>query len=557
MEYTLPLDMLYKWETTTPNKVYLRQPIDDAWQTWTWKQVGDETRRMAAVLRAMQLPAESKIALVSKNCAHWIICDLAIMMAGHVSVPLYPNLTADTMRQTLQHSEAKVLFVGKLDEWTSMRQGVPQGVKCISFPFTEHDEYDKWEDLIKQHLPIRENVIREAEDVSTIVYTSGTTGIPKGVMHQFKNFAFVAGNAIPYLGFKRTDRFFSYLPLSHVAERVLVETISLYVGGEVSFAESLQKFAKNLADVQPTVFLGVHRIWSKIQQGIVAKMPQKKLDTLLKIPIVSTLVKGKIRKELGLLKATNVLTGAAPTPPALIKWFESIGIKIQEAYAMTENCCYSHVSKRDKIKIGFVGQPLPNCEVKLGDENEILIKHGALMLGYYKEPGLTQENFTVDGFLKTGDEGYIDKAGFLKITGRVKDLFKTMKGKYVAPSPIEMRMADCPAIEQVIIVGSGLPQPIALATLSENGRRKTRDELMAKLKALLSQVNTSLDAHERVDKLVIINDEWTVENGLLTPTLKIKRREIEKKYVQYYDEWYQQKAVVAWQNNRNNYPSST
>ena len=557
MEYTLPLDMLYKWETTTPAKVYLRQPIDDAWQTWTWKQVGDETRRMAAVLRAMQLPAESKIALVSKNCAHWIICDLAIMMAGHVSVPLYPNLTADTMRQTLQHSEAKVLFVGKLDEWTSMRQGVPQGVKCISFPFTEHDEYDKWEDLIKQHLPIRENVIREAEDVSTIVYTSGTTGIPKGVMHQFKNFAFVAGNSIPYLGFKSTDRFFSYLPLSHVAERVLVETISLYVGGEVSFAESLQKFAKNLADVQPTVFLGVHRIWSKIQQGILAKMPQKKLDTLLKIPIVSTLVKRKIRKELGLSKATNVLTGAAPTPPALIKWFESIGIKIQEAYAMTENCCYSHVSKRDKIKIGFVGQPLPNCQVKLGDENEILIKHGALMLGYYKEPGLTKENFTVDGFLKTGDEGYINEAGFLKITGRVKDLFKTMKGKYVAPSPIEMRMVDCPAIEQVIIVGSGLPQPIALATLSENGRRKTQDEVMAEFKALLSQVNTSLDAHERVDKLVVINDEWTVDNGLLTPTLKIKRREIEKKYVQYYDEWYQQKAVVAWQNNGNKYPSST
>ncbi len=554
MEYTLPLDMLYKWETTTPDKVYLRQPIDDAWQTWTWKQVGDETRRMAAVLRAMQLPAESKIALVSKNCAHWIICDLAIMMAGHVSVPLYPNLTADTMRQTLQHSEAKVLFVGKLDEWTSMRQGVPQGVKCISFPFTEHDEYDKWEDLIKQHLPIRENVIREAEDVSTIVYTSGTTGIPKGVMHQFKNFAFVAGNSIPYLGFKSTDRFFSYLPLSHVAERVLVETISLYVGGEVSFAESLQKFAKNLADVQPTVFLGVHRIWSKIQQGILAKMPQKKLDTLLKIPIVSTLVKRKIRKELGLSKATNVLTGAAPTPPALIKWFESIGIKIQEAYAMTENCCYSHVSKRDKIKIGFVGQPLPNCQVKLGDENEILIKHGALMLGYYKEPGLTKENFTVDGFLKTGDEGYINEAGFLKITGRVKDLFKTMKGKYVAPSPIEMRMVDCPAIEQVIIVGSGLPQPIALATLSENGRRKTQDEVMAEFKALLSQVNTSLDAHERVDKLVVINDEWTVDNGLLTPTLKIKRREIEKKYVQYYDEWYQQKAVVAWQNNGNKYP---
>ncbi len=208
MEHTLPLDMLYKWETTTPDKVYLRQPIDDVWHTWTWNQIGDETRRMAAVLRAMQLPVDSKIALVSKNCAHWIICDLAIMMAGRISVPLYPNLTADTVRQTLQHSEAKVLFVGKLDDWASMKPGVPQGVKCISFPFTEHEGYDKWEDLIKQHSPLKENIKRYAEEVSTIVYTSGTTGMPKGVMHQFKNLAFVAQNAIPHLGFKSVSNFF-------------------------------------------------------------------------------------------------------------------------------------------------------------------------------------------------------------------------------------------------------------------------------------------------------------------------------------------------------------
>ncbi len=296
MENALPLDMLYKWEATTPDKVYLRQPIDDVWHTWTWKQVGDETRRMAAVLRAMQLPAESKVALVSKNCAHGIICDLAIMMAGHISVPLYPNLSADTMLQTLQHSEAKVLFVGKLDAWNSMKQGVPQEVKCISFPFTEHEEYDKWEDLITHYSPLKENRSRDAGEVSTIVYTSGTTGRPKGVMHRVKNFSFVAENAIPFLGFKSIDRFFSYLPLSHIAERLLVETISLYVGGEVSFAASLQKFAKNLAEAKPTVFLGVHRIWSKFQQAILAKMPQKKLDTILKIPLVSTLVKEKSGK---------------------------------------------------------------------------------------------------------------------------------------------------------------------------------------------------------------------------------------------------------------------
>ncbi|MGI8635340.1 MAG: AMP-binding protein, partial [Segetibacter sp.] len=366
MQYKLPLDMLYHWEASTPDKVYLRQPIDDLWHTWTWKQTGEEVRKMAAALKAMQLPDSSKIALVSKNCAHWIICDLAIMMSGHISVPLYPNLSAQTMNQTLAHSEAKILFVGKLDDWTSMKPGVPEGVKCISFPFTDHVGYERWEEIVERHEPLQENIARSPEETCTIIYTSGTTGMPKGVMHSFKSFALVAYNSIPYLGFRMEDRFFSYLPLSHVAERVLVETISLYVGGEVSFAESLQKFAKNVAEAKPTVFLGVHRIWSKFQQGILAKMPQKKLDALLKIPIVSGLVKRNIRKGLGLAEATNILTGAAPTPPALIKWFEGIGIKIQEAYAMTENCCYSHVSVNNNIRLSYVGQPLPNCSVRLG-----------------------------------------------------------------------------------------------------------------------------------------------------------------------------------------------
>jgi long-subunit acyl-CoA synthetase (AMP-forming) len=371
--------------------------------------------------------------------------------------------------------------------------------------------------------------------------------MPKGVMHSFKSFALVAYNSIPYLGFKKEDRFFSYLPLSHVAERVLVETISLYVGGEVSFAESLQKFAKNLAEAKPTVFLGVHRIWSKFQQGILAKMPQKKLDTLLKIPIVSGLVKRNIRKGLGLAKATNILTGAAPTPPALIKWFESIGIKIQEAYAMTENCCYSHVSVNNKIKLSYVGQPLPNCSVKLGDDGEILIKHEALMTGYYKEPAMTTEAFTTDGFLKTGDEGFIDEDGFLKITGRVKDLFKTGKGKYVAPSPIEMQVASCTDIEQVCLVGSGLPQPITLVTLSDKGKRKTNEELQNELKYLLARVNANLDAHEKIEKIVVIKDEWSADNGLLTPSMKIKRREIERQYESKYEEWYKRKGALIWQ----------
>ncbi len=277
MQHKSPLAMLYHWETNAPNQVYLRQPIDDVWRTWTWKQTADEARRMASAIKQMALPPQSNIALISKNCAHWIICDLAIMMSGHVSVPLYPNLNAHSINQILEHSGSVLLFVGKLDDWQTMKPGVPEGLKCISFPFCHHDEYETWENIINNHEPIKENLDRKAEDISTIIYTSGTTGSPKGVMHKYGSFSFVGTNAVPHIGFKKADRFFSYLPLSHIAERMLVETISLYVGGQVSFAESLQKFPKNLAEAKPTVFLGVHRIMDKISTGNTYKNAAKKI----------------------------------------------------------------------------------------------------------------------------------------------------------------------------------------------------------------------------------------------------------------------------------------
>ncbi|HET9431597.1 MAG TPA: AMP-binding protein [Chitinophagaceae bacterium] len=548
MDYKSPLEMLYYWETTTPGKVYLRQPINNEWHNWTWKQTGEEVRKMAAAIRDMQLPANSNIAMISKNCAHWIICDLAIMMSGHTSVPLYPNLSANVIRQILEHSNSKLLFVGKLDDWPSMKPGVPEELKCISLPFCSNPGCETWDDIIGKHPPIKENIFRNPDELATIIYTSGTTGLPKGVMHTFKNFSFVASNAIQHLGFKHTDRFFSYLPLSHIAERLLVETISLYVGAQVSFAESLQTFPKNLFEAKPTVFLGVHRIWSKFQQGILKKISQKKLNILLKIPFVSGLIKKKMRTGLGLADATNILTGAAPTPVTLIKWFESLGINIQEAYAMTENCCYSHVSVSNKIKIGFTGQPLPNCEVKLGDNNEILIKHEAMMVGYYKEPELSSQSFSTDGFLRTGDEGYIDEEGFLKITGRVKDIFKSAKGKYVSPTPIEMKICGNNDLAQVCVVGTGLPQPIALITLSENGKKKTKEAIESGLNEMLTSINPTLDAHERISKIVVLPEEWTVENGLLTPSFKIKRNEVEKKYSTNYEEWNSREGYLIFEN---------
>ncbi|MDG2058558.1 MAG: AMP-binding protein [Flavobacteriales bacterium] len=543
MKYLSPLEMMYKWEEEKGNEVFLSQPINSIWHDWTWEEVMLEVRKMAAYIKSLNLEKKSKIAILSKNCAHWIMSDLAIMMSGHISVPLYPNLSAKILNKILIHSETKMMFVGKLDDFEKMKSGIPSDVNCVTYPFYSQD-YPKWNDLIRDVSPLQENVIRDDNELATIIYTSGTTGDPKGVMHKFYNFSFATTNAVNALPLK-DESFFSYLPLSHIAERLLIEMGSIYCGGKVSFAESLDTFAQNLSYSQPSVFLGVPRIWTKFQQGILAKLPQKKLNILLSIPIISSLIKKKIQKGLGLSKARNVFTGAAPTPAALIRWFESLGIIIQEAYAMTENTCYSHVSFREKIKIGSVGQALPLCDVKLSDQNEIMIKHDALMDGYYKDEEQTNDTIK-NGWLYTGDEGEIDSEGFLKITGRVKDIFKTSKGKYVAPSPIELKLSANKNIEQVCIVGTEIPQPIALVILSDRGREKTKEDLISSLEKTLEVVNPKLEKHEKIHNIIIVKEEWTIENNLLTPTMKIKRNAIEKIYRINYQEWYDSSKRIVF-----------
>ena len=543
MRYLSPLEMLYKWEQETPNNIYLSQPIDGVWHNWTWQETANEVRKMAAYIKSLNLPDNSKIGILSKNCAHWIMTDLAIMMSGYISVPLYPNLNAETLNKILIHSETKVLFVGKLDDYINMRPGVPNNIQCITYPFYSED-YPKWDALIKDINPISENTIRDKMDLATIIYTSGTTGNPKGVMHKFFNFGFATTNAMKALSFDK-EVFFSYLPLSHIAERLLVEMGSLYTGGKVCFAESIDKFPSNLAISSPTVFLGVPRIWTKFQQGILTKLPQNKLDILLKIPLVSSLIKKKIKKGLGLSKANNIFTGAAPTPIALIQWFKKLGITIQEAYAMTENTCYSHVSFKNNVQIGSVGQALPLCDVRLSERNEILIRHDALMDGYYKDDHETSKTI-IDGWLYTGDEGKIDDKGFLQITGRVKDIFKTSKGKYVAPSPIEMKLSVNKNLEQVCVVGDMIPQPIALIILSEQGKTQLKEDLINSLRTTLEIVNSRIQEHERLKKIIVLDEVWTVENKLLTPTMKIKRNVIENKFKESYQEWYDNEESIVF-----------
>ena len=279
--------------------------------------------------------------------------------------------------------------------------------------------------------------------------------------------------------------------------------------------------------------------------GILQKLPQKKLDKLLKIPVIRGIIKKKILKGLGLEKARIAATGAAPISLPLLKWWESLGLTILEGYGMTENFAYSHLNLPNQEQFGYVGQAMPGVDVRLSEEGEIQIKNDCLMNGYYKEPELTAETFA-DGYLRTGDQGSIDENGYLKITGRVKDLFKTGKGKYVVPSPIELKISKSQLIEQVCVTGNGLPQPIALINLSEDGKKLPQKEVENTLDSLLKEVNNTIDKHERPEKLIVLKDDWTVENNVLTPTMKIKRNVVEKTYQEKYESWFEAPNKVIW-----------
>lgn len=549
-QVTTFVDNLYHWEKERPHQVYLRQPFGDNFRDYTWQEVGDQVRRLAAYLRSLNLPPQSNIGLVSKNCAEWIIADLAIMMTGHVSVPFYATLTADQLQQVLTHSGCSVLFVGKLDDWSGMKKGVSSTVKCISFPTYNPDpEHIQWNDILANYAPISDNPTPQPDELFSIIYTSGTTGNPKGVMVTHRAVSEAVGRTKHILRYDVPNpRFFSYLPLCHIAERNIVEATSLGTGGTVYFAESLDSFAKNLTAASPTHFLAVPRIWTKFQLGILAKMPQKKLEILLKIPVLSGIVKKKIRKGLGLNEAQLVLTGAAPMPISLIRWFRRLGITIQEAYGMTENLGAVCMMPHDNPKDGSVGKIYPGMEVVIAEgTGEILTRSPWNMLGYYREPSLTTDTIDSEGWIHTGDVGEVDEDGYLKITGRVKEMYKTSKGEYVAPSQIEFGFADNKMIEQICVVGQNLPQPIALVVLSEMAQKFDKDTINQSLNSTLSDLNPRLKTYERVQKIVIIKGTWTVDNNMLTPTMKTKRNVIEKNYASMMEPWYENKESIIWE----------
>ncbi len=547
----------YEWERKLKDKPFLRQPFGGKWEEYTWGETGQMARKLATGLKTLGLPPKSHIGLMSKNCREWIIADLAIYMAGYVSVPFFPNLNSKELQSLLQFGDVSALFMGKVNTWDEIKNGIPDDMPLIAFPHykdcSKISEGHQWFDFINQFEPQQEDFYPDRSDMWTIIFTSGTTGTPKGVVLDYQTNENTECLTTPEhnplrVDFNGKNSFFSYLPLNHIAERIVVEFTCFRYGGTISFTESLETFAQNLGSVQPTVFFGVPRIYTKFQMGILSKFPQEKLNKLLSIPIVSSLLKMVLKKKLGLSKAKSIVTGAAPMQESQRVWYRSLGVNITNGYGMTENCAIcTQLPGEITDKPGSVGKAQPEVDIKIDSETgEILMRGPYVMKEYYNDPETTN-NTIKNGWLYTGDRGRIDDEGNLYITGRVKDTFKTTTGEFVEPGRIEALFGDVTEFEQICVAGFGIASPILLAVPSEGANSIDKDTLKQQLSNKLESVNKDQVSHRKVSTIVIMKEAWTPDNGILTPTMKIKRVKIDEKFMSKYNEWHQNSETIIWE----------
>ena len=539
----------YEWEKKFRDNPYLRQPFGDEWEEYTWGKVGDMARRLATGLKSLGLRDGAHIGIYSKNCREWIISDLAIVMAGYVSVPFFPSLNGKELSYILEYGDVDALFLGKIETWEDIKNDLPNDMPMITFPHykgcSKVTRGFKWHDFINSYEPIQNPNKPKLSDLWTIIFTSGTTGNAKGVMLTYQaidGIKVVLDDPNNPLGIKHdgNNDFISYLPLNHIFERVVIEWCSFRYGGTISFVETIDTFGKNLKAVQPHVFAAAPRVWTKLQVGILSKFSQKTLDILLNIPLISGLLKKLIKKGLGFTRTRIAVSGSAPMPVELIEWFRKVGIFITNGYGMTENCAIcSSVDGKDFGKLNTVGKPQKGVDLKIDEETgEILMKGPFVMIGYYKNEELTEQTLR-GGWLHTGDKGFLDEDNYLHITGRVADSFKTSKGEYIEPLTLEQYFVNINEIEEVCVVGLGIAQPICLVQLSEIGKKCSNEEISNLLLDRLNEVNSEVVNYKKISTLIVVKEEWTQENGIVGPTQKLKRGKIQDKYSNYYLKWHE------------------
>lgn len=537
-------------EEHAPERVYLRQPRQGKWFEYTWAQVMRQARQIAAFLQSQGLERGSHIAIFSKNCAEWFMADFGILLAGMVSVPLFSNQNQSSIEYVVNHAQIKLIFVGKLDDHLRAFKTLPEAIPTVSFNY-HHDLKTQyaWDDIVSCD-PLTEIVPPDEDDLYTIIYSSGTSGTPKGAMYThaaMSNYLALFAVDLCRLVEARHYHLLSYLPLAHVYERSAVQLGSLAIACDVSFVESLDHFAENLRDVKPTIFAAVPRIWDVFKHKIEQKVPARLLRVGLMIPVLRRVLQKKIKTELGLECAQANVSGASHLPAQIIQFFDRLDLPIQEGYGQTENFAYATLSLFKDRKPGFVGTPRLGVELKLSDEHELLMKSPCLMKGYYQDETATGKAFTKDGWLRTGDIAEIDKRQRVRILGRISENFKNLKGEFIAPSPIEKRFLSNRFVEHLCLVGQELPRNVLVVSLTEEARRRTTAEVEQKLQKKLHVVNAGLRSYEKIGHILIVQDSWSTENDLLTPTLKVKRRQIEAKYHDWIHQASEQERMVVWE----------
>lgn len=521
-------DYLNKWNAECPDKVWLRELGTNGNRDWTWSEAHQEINALAAWMEASLEGSGHRVGLLSKNRAHWYFADFGSIAAGHVVVPMFTTLAGETADYVMSFTDMKLLFVGETENWEQIKHVLPKGIQLVCLPGVElEEEHLRWDDIVAPHRGVSAQYQCKSDDLVSLVFTSGTTGVPKGVMQTHDS------NVIPINRF--TDafsmplgaRYFSYLPLSHIAERQIVEGSSLVNCGEVHFNENLSTLLRDLPQCRPQMMFGPPRVWEQIQQGVIAQFGSPEaVDAALEADAEG--VGAMVRQKLGLDEVQYLLTAAAPTPPALIDWYDRFGIALMEGFGQTE-CMGPIVSSASNRRIGSIGKAMPGVEIRISDEDELLVKADGCSPGYYNMPEKTAETF-IDGWVHTGDKVKVDDDGFYYITGRVKDYFKTIQGKFVAPTPIENIFAENPHTEQICLLGRGYSKTVMTCVLTAMAQELPREDIEKVLQERVSAINAEVEKHARVGAVVVATTPWTIENAVLTPTMKIRREKVEEMF---------------------------
>ncbi len=510
------------------DQVWLRDRQGDEFTEWTWSEAANEIDAAASCLRSRKGSQGANIAILSRNRAHWVIADLAIIGSGNVTIPLFTTLNPSTAKYILDFTDTTLLILGEAENWEEVQKILPPSLEVVTLPGVSIDgPHTPWEELVTAYRGQRPERTAEPSDIISLVFTSGTTGVPKGVMQSHESFLKPMLRAGKHFGIRNNPRFLSYLPMSHIAERQLILVQSLTFAASIDFNESLATLARDMAHTRPNFLFGPPRVWEQLQQGILAKFgSQEALDSALEADAEG--VGLKVRQSLGLDDVDYLLTAAAPTPPALIRWYETLGLLLLEGFGQTEIMATA-INTREHRKIGSIGRITGDVELKISDAGELLFKAPGPARGYYKMPEQTAETF-VDGWVHTGDKGYIDDDGFVFLTGRVKDYFKTIYGKFVAPAAIESEFSAHELIEQVCLLGRGYSKTVIVCVLTEQGRQQSKESVEESLLEKLAAVNKTIEKHARLGAIIISSYSWTIENDMLTPTLKIRRDEVEARF---------------------------